>query len=199
MMEAGVGALRVLRVLVFVSLATSLTIAGHVLGGGSASFGAVVALAALSWPIALLGSRRQRGVRQLFPTLAAAQVGGHAVLAFFGGAGSGAGSSCATGTGHHGHPVLDCADPLGAAAMTHGAHGVTPTMTVAHVAAALALSILLAHGEAILWRVVTLATPSLPRLAPLDLDVLPVAFLLGRRSGRRDLALPTGRGPPVAA
>lgn len=199
MVEAGVGALRVLRVLVFVSLATSLTIAGHVLGGGSASLGAVVALAALSWPVALLGSRRQRGVRALFPALALAQAGGHAVLAFFGGAGSGTASSCDTATGHHGHLVLDCADPLGAAAMTHGAHGLSPTMTVAHVAAALALALLLAHGETLLWRVVMLATPTLPRLDPLDLAILPIAFLLARRPVRRDVVVLSGRGPPVAA
>jgi hypothetical protein len=198
MLEAGVGAVRVLRALVFLAIATSLTIAGHVIGGGSVSTAAVVALALVTWPVALLGSRRQRGVRHLFPVLVAVQLAGHAVIAFFSTAASGtSAATCATHLAHHGHVVLECGEPAAAASMT--AHGSTPAMTAAHLGAALMLSVVLARGEAVLWRVVDLVMPDLPRLRPLDIDVRRAVVLVRRWQPRRHLVLVSGRGPPVPA
>lgn len=195
-MLVGVGALRVLRALVFLAVAMGLTIAGHVVGGGSVSGVAVLALAAVWWPVALLGSRRQRGVRHLFPALLAGQLVGHAVLAYLGGVGTSVATACATSIAHHGHVVLDCGEPA-VAAVT--AHGHASTMTGAHAAAALLLALAMARGEALLWRVVDLVAPTLPRLCPLAVEAVPATFIVRARTRRRFRVVMRGRGPPVLA
>ena len=198
MLDAGVGGVRVLRALVFLAMATTLTISGHVIGGGSVSGAAVVALALLGWPVALLGSRRQRGVRHLFPVLVASQLAGHAVIAFFAGAAAGASAgTCTTQPGHHGHMALDCGEPVAVASMA--AHGSTPAMTAAHLGAALVLALVLARGEAFLWRVVDVVVPDLPRLRRVDIDVLGPVVLVRRWQLQRHLVIVSGRGPPVPA
>ncbi|GAA6524698.1 hypothetical protein [Intrasporangium sp. DVR] len=197
MVEPGTGAVRALRALVFLAIATALSLAGHVLGGGSASLVGVGALVVLTWPLALLGSRRQRGVRHLFPVLVAGQLAGHVVLAYLGSAltNTSPAAGCTTVHAHHGPPLLDCGQ---AAAATSG-HGATPTMTVAHLGAALVLAVVLARGEALLWRVVDLAVPVLPRLRPLVIRPLRAAFVVHRGLRGIDVAVVPGRGPPVAA
>lgn len=195
-MVAGVGALRVLRALVFLAIAMALTTAGHVVGGGSVSGVAVLALAVVSWPVALLGSRRQRGVRHLFPALLAGQLAGHAVLAFLASAGTSAATACAASAGHHAHVVLECGDPT-VAAVT--AHGHASAMTGTHVAAALLLAVVMARGEALLWRVVDLVVPTLPRLRTPAVEVVPARFVVRARPRRRFLIVMPGRGPPVLA
>ena len=198
MLEAGVGGVRVLRALVFLAVAVSLTISGHAIGGGSISGAAVVVLALLVWPVALLGSRRQRSVRHLLPVLVAVQLAGHAVIAFFSTAATGASAgTCVTHLTHHGHVVLDCDTSAATASMT--AHGSTPAMTAAHLGAALVLSVVLARCEALLWRVVDLVVPNLPRLRPIDIDVLVAVGLLRRWQPQRHLVIVSGRGPPVPA
>ena len=198
MLEPGRGAMRALRALVFLAVATSLTLAGHVAGGGMVHPLGVAALAVLTWPVALLGSGRQRGVRHLFPTLAGGQLAGHAVLAHVGTAVAGAsgGSGCTTASVHHGHLLLDCS---GSVATTGGQVSLS-TMTVAHLGAALVLSFVLARGETALWRVVDLAVPVLPRLAPPAVEGSgAVTFLLRGWVRDLDVAVVPGRGPPVPA
>ena len=158
----------------------------------------MAALAVLTWPVAALGSGRQRGVRHLFPALAVGQLAGHAVLACVGSAVAGAasGSGCTTAAVHHGHLLLDCSGSFGAM----GGHVSMSTMTGAHLGAALVLSVLLARGETVLWRAVDLAVPVLPRLAPPVVETAgPFTFLLRGWPLGLDVAVVPGRGPPVPA
>lgn len=196
MVGAGVGVVRALRALVFLAVTVALTTAGHVVGGGTVSVGGVTALVVVAWPVALLGSSRQRGIRHLFPALGAVQLAGHALLGFLSGSGGSAGLGCSAPLGHHGHRALECGEPL-VGVVSGSAH--SPAMTGAHLLAALALALVLAKGEALLWRVLDLVVPALPRVARgLDRVVRPTFLLRGTPRGARPLVV-LGRGPPVAA
>jgi hypothetical protein len=195
MVGAGVGALRALRALVFLAATLSLTAAGHVVGGGSVSVAALVGLVVVAWPVALLGSRRRRDVRHLFPALVAGQLAGHAILQFLSGPAT-TGNGCSTQLAHHGTHVVECGEPL-AAAMTGTAHA--PVMTGAHLLAALALAVVMAKGEAMLWRIVDLVAPTVPRVAPLGVAVPRGTFFIPPRPRRVRVLTVPGRGPPVTA
>lgn len=199
MLRAGSGALRVLRALVFLAAVTSLTVGAHVLAGGSVSTLAVVCLAALSWPVAIVGSRRQRRVRSLFPALLVGQAAGHGVLAFLGSAGSGAAAvatGCSTSALHRGHQMLECGEPS-SMVMPGGAHGLA--MTGAHVLAALVLAAALAWGEALLWRVVDLVVLALPSVGALPVGFARASFVVRLRPSSELACAVRGRGPPVPA
>lgn len=193
MLEAGVGAVRVVRALGFLTAIVWLTAAGHILGGGAASPAGVAALAFLAWPAALAGSRRRRRLRHLLPALGIGQFAGHGVLDFFSAAGAAPGP-CAVSGAHHALHV-GCAP---------GVAGDTPmasmglSMAAAHVLAALVLAVLISRGEAALWRVVDLVMPCPPRLVPLrpSRRTGHVAVAL-RPLPRLGIAVPA-RGPPVA-
>lgn len=197
MVDPGRGGMRALRAFVFLAVATGLTVVGHVLGGGSVSTLGVAALAVVVWPVALVGSARQRRVRHLLPALALGQFAGHAVLGYVDAAvGSlSAGTGCAPAGALHGHLLLDCTG----SAMAMNGHVGTPAMTVAHLGAAVVLAVVLARGEALLWQVLALAVPVLPRLAPPVVEHLRATFVVRPSLRGLDVAVVPGRGPPVPA
>jgi hypothetical protein len=184
MLAAGSGAVRVIRALAFVATVVLVTTVGHEWAGGSTSPVGVAALAAASWPVALLGTGRRRRFRHLFPALAAGQLVGHGVLTFFSGATTAA-LTCSSAAADHVHALtsgcLRVAASTTPAAMPGDSSGTTAMsgmpfmplmpgmvgtpggsarlsasalMLLGHAAAAVLLAMLLAHGESLLWRVV---------------------------------------------
>ena len=193
MLDAGGGAVRLLRALGFVAAIVSLTSAGHITGGGEASLVGVAALVLLAWPAALLASRRQRQVRHLLPTLAIGQSVGHGVLGFF--SAGDAVVACTTSGVHHVVHLACLPHPAG-----HG--GMAPMgllMGGAHLVAALVLAIALARGEAVLWRLVDLVLPTLPRVARRVTTRVRVSADVALRRSQPLVGLAPGRGPPVSA
>lgn len=201
MLEAGVGAVRVVRALGFLAAVVWLTAAGHTLGGGEASPAGVAALAFLAWPVALAGSRRQRRLRHLLPVLAVGQLAGHGLLDFFAAGGSALGA-CEVSGGHHALH-LGCAPELGgdaALAVMAPMPSMTTTglgMAAMHLLAALALALLLARGEVVLWSVIDRVLHRVPRLAPLEARLDRPTFDVALRPLLRLRIVVPARGPPV--
>ena len=214
MVGAGSGALRLLRALVFVATTVLLTVLGHAWAGGSLSGAALVGLSAMCWPVALLGSARERRVRHLFPALALGQVVGHGVLTFFAGT-TGAALACAGDAAHRVHALTSgCLQPDAvtsastavpgmpgmtgmAATAAPGSGAAAASMVLAHLVAALLLAALLARGEALLWRVLGAILRRAPRLAPVRPSPL-LGVHRGARIAPRHLVLVVpGRGPPT--
>jgi hypothetical protein len=220
MVGAGSGALRLLRALAFVATTVLLTVTGHAWAGGSVSPAAMAVLATVCWPVALIGSARERRIRHLFPALAVGQLVGHGVLTFF--AGTAATTlACAGDAAHRVHALtsgcLQAEAVTSASTGVTGVTGVTGTsgmagmaemagpapegaavgMALAHLVAALLLAALLARGEALLWRVLGALLRRAPRLAPVRPSPL-LGVHRGARIAPRHLVLVVpGRGPPT--
>ena len=215
MVGAGSGALRLLRALAFVATTVLLTVTGHAWAGGSVSPAAMAVLAAVCWPVALMGSARERRIRHLVPAFAVGQLVGHGVLTFFSGAATTA-LACAGDASHRVHALTSgClqadaltstalsgsagpSDRAGIAGMAAPAPGWSAAvMALAHLAAALLLAALLARGEAVLWRVLGAILRRAPRLAPVRPSPL-LGVHRGARIAPRHLVLVVpGRGPPT--
>ncbi|WP_404392489.1 hypothetical protein [Humibacillus xanthopallidus] len=217
MVGAGSGALRLLRALAFVATTVLLTVTGHAWAGGSVSPAAMAVLAAVSWPVALMGSARERRIRHLFPALAVGQLVGHGVLTFFTGAPTTA-LACAGNSSHRVHALTSgClqadaltsastalsgsaspSDVAGMAGMAAPAPGWSAAvMALAHLAAALLLAALLARGEALLWRVLGVILRRAPRLAPVRPSPLLGVHRGARITPRHLVLVVPGRGPPT--
>ncbi len=171
------------------SLATagvSLSLAAHTAAGGHVPGPLALAVpTVLAGCAAVLVTGRRVGRLTATGGLVLAQAGLHAWFSMTSGHG------CALTSAFHGHlhgAAPDCGAVTGSssAAAASGASSPGPglTMLLAHLVAVLLTGLLLAHGEALLWRLVALAPTSLRRV--LDLNVRPVHLAL-RRS------------PPVAA
>jgi hypothetical protein len=174
----GRGVLRWTRAGVLVGLTVSVSLGGHVLGGGAVALSppmllGVLALAAMC----VAAAESRRGVGEIFAVVLVSQPVLHLLASM----------------GHH-HAA--------AVAPSHDL-GVSPGMVVAHVLAAAALSVLLASADRLVWwfaafarRATVLPLPALlpPRARP------PIPPLLGDLPARTALrASPLRRGPPVAA
>ena len=224
-MGAGSGALRLLRALAFVAATVLLTVTGHAWAGGSVSPAAMAVLAAACWPVALIGSARERRTRHLFPALAVGQLVGHGVLTFFSGTATTA-LACAGDAAHRVHALTsgclqadavtsassalsastgpaDVADVPGVAGMADMAGmgspapgGSAAVMALAHLVAALLLAALLARGEALLWRVLGAILRRAPRLAPVRPSPLLGVHRGASRAPRQLVLVVHGRGPP---
>lgn len=216
-MAPGQGSLRLIRVALFALAAVGLACGAHLAGGESVPpVTAVLCVPVVMIVMNLLAASR-RGPAGLFAAMAASQVALHA--AFMAAAVSGTcrlvggqamvGMPMAAGSGPQ--AVMDCS-----ASMTHGAAvgagaggfmgGLLPSgaMLIWHAVAALALAIMLAHGEAALWALAELlGFRPLPIAAPIGLPAvrrLPVAVAVAfrpRSSVQRHAV--RRRGPPVVA
>jgi len=180
---------RHLRAAVVAATVVALSAAGHVLGGGHRPHPvALLLLTAVAMVPAYVGGRVQLRYGTLVALLGIGQVVVHHVLA-------GAGSP--TPSTHHVHEAATTAS----AAASPG----TDTMLAGHALATLVVAALLAHGDAVLWRVwrwlcstlavrrpvVVPAFDRLPRLVSTD------PFALCRSADVRRTSPP--RAPPPTA
>ncbi len=160
------GLLRLTRAGAFALTAVALSLAGHVAAGGRSPGTVMVLLLAgvCVLPAVWLTARQRR-----LPSLVAALGAGefllhHAFMALSGTA------TCHVvhGSGHASHAAaLHCtrmADPAAMSGMAGGGH-LSPPMLLAHVLATIALALLLAHGERVVWSLcgwLRAAVPPLP-------------------------------------
>lgn len=157
MSSPGTGALRGLRAGLLGVVCVVLALAGHLLGGGRApSAWAVLILALPMAGVCLALTARRRGAASLGAVVAGSQLVLHEALMWFQ-----AGAAC-TGPadvhahlGHHAAAVTGC---LPMAGMSPGRSwlpagpAATALMVLGHVLAAAVTTLVLAHGEALLWR-----------------------------------------------
>lgn len=208
-MSPAAGGLRVLRALVLLATVTGLVVAGHVVGGGAVDLPATLWLAALAWPAALFLSRRRVTVPVLALGLAGGQAIGHLLLSLLSGGGHGSlAANCLAHVGHLGHGLgaTGCAtDPALAAASNmsgmSGVLGLLPSggMLLAHVVATALTTVLLARGEAMLWRAVDRIAPPVPQLAPLRGGRSRLGGRLRHTLGHLCAPPALGRAPPSFA
>lgn len=208
--DAGTGATRMLRALVFTAAAVALTAGGHVVGGGQAPVSGLAILALLAWPAALLASSRRVTAPALFVGIGAAQVVGHLLMTGLGHAASTSTSAVAACLSLNDHAVHTassvCASsgPAGVAAM-EGMPVMTSmapslTMVVSHLVSVTVLAFVLGRGEAVLWRVLDAVLPRLPHpVAPPAATRRGLVSSVSLRLHRHLLLLDPRRGPPLGA
>ncbi|XVX19081.1 hypothetical protein ACQP1U_12195 [Actinomycetota bacterium] len=228
MLRPGQGALRALRAVGLVALVLGLSATAHSWAGASLpGFGPMLGLGLLLLPFAAVATGRRLAALPLLGLLTLGQLVGHAGLSLLGPGHAASAVACAPVGGHAHHLALTCTttSPAGhtttaghgsvtaASAMSHGdaavgiahtdgiAHGLLPTgsMLAAHLVAALALALVIAHAERVFWRVVDLLTPALPQapvLRPAPL-LAPMLVLLTERTPRWTRT--PSRAPPALA
>jgi hypothetical protein len=202
------GPLRLFRAALVTSLAVSLAVAGHVLGGGQLPDAVTLAVTAafLLAPAAWL-ARRQLSFAVLFGVLGAGQLTLHAAFAAFS-----PGASCLPRLplapplaqlppAHCGHGGLSCTAAMETMPMDVGAN--SSAMLAGHLLATLATAWLLRTGEAALWQLLAWLRPlvRLPRPAGfIPASHRPAAWpTVVVAAQRRNLRHDTLRGPPLAA
>jgi hypothetical protein len=196
------GPLRLFRAALVTSLAVSLAVAGHLLGGGQLpDIGTVAVTAAVLLAPAAWLARRQLSFAVLFGVLGAGQLTLHTAFAAFS-----PGASCLPQLSvapltHYGHAGLNCTAAMETVSMDGGAN--SPAMLAGHLLATLATAWLLRRGEAALWQLLAWLRPlvRLPRPAGLTPArhrpaAWPTVFVAAQR---RNLRHDTLRGPPLAA
>lgn len=196
------GLLWLSRAAAWTCAAFGLSVGAHVVGGGSLPSTGVAAflVVALLWS-GLLLTRRRLGPLPLITTLGVTQVVLHSGLTLTERAVACSSTTTATGP-HAGHDLaLTCESSASgaAAALTHADHS-TPTMTIAHVLAAIVLGLLLAKGEDAVWFVARLLVPVLPSAPALpSIGRLPLSPSHAGERARRVLLLGGvgRRGPPA--
>jgi len=172
----GSGLLRISRGIVLAVCCAMLALGGHVLGGAGippvSAWAGVAILCAAGFAVL---ADRERSFRNILAVTLLAQV------AF--------------------HVAFSLVEPAGVAHHATGSTGPGVSMTVGHLAAAVATAWLASRGEAVLWaladlfrfvRIPTLAVvppPTPPSLAAAQIQAVPVPDLLTRRVHPR-------RGPP---
>ncbi|OFE17895.1 hypothetical protein BA895_13995 [Humibacillus sp. DSM 29435] len=220
MIEAGAGATRLLRALVFVTACVMITTGAHALGGGEVSLPALALLAGACWPVALLSSAKRVTTPRLLLGLGAAQVVGHLLMSALGHAVPASVASvagCLATSPHLGHAQAGAATceavtaPDTASSMASSVAGMAGmpgmpgmntlslSMVLSHVVAVTVLAYLLGRGEAVLWRVLAAVLPRL--LAPVRF-ARPrpgLVITVSARPHRHLLLVVPRRGPPGAA
>lgn len=193
------GGLRALRAGLLATACVSLALVAHTSAGGRAPDALALLTATVAVGCAaLLVTRRRLGHATTAAGLVVVQALLHLWFALT------SGQDCAvTGALTHAHGVAPrCAPVMGAApeqAASSGAASAGVVMLLAHLGAVVLLGVLLARGDALLWRLAGLlprrvpAAPGLAVLAPVRLAAAAPATALGTRS------VDTGwrrRGPP---
>ncbi|WP_050671584.1 hypothetical protein [Luteipulveratus halotolerans] len=189
------GGVRLARAATFASVAVALSATAHVTGGGGPprvgvlglGFGAVLA-------VAVLVSGRRIGRLAMLGLLAGSQIALHTTFGVLGSTPTG--SHCLSGDHHAAHATACEPGAMAGHAASGGA-----AMLLAHAAATLALALVLARGEQILWTLAAALGLTLPTrpTAP-----APTRRQLPRHTGptRPRVALrhvPLLRGPPQVA
>ena len=196
---------RALRGTVAATVATLVAATAHTLaGGGAPPWWMLLALTLLTSPVAVWLIGRRPSVRRTAAAVVVAQLALHVAFAAVGTGGPIAASQVPTGSGHAaGHTgsaavQASLGSPLAAAGHLH----LDPGMIAAHLVAAAATVLLLAHGERLvraiaggLRRVLRRALPALPPptvpATRADEPLAPVAAVF--------LSVLSRRGPPAFA
>ncbi len=195
------GSARLLRAGTLALAAVSLALAAHTLAGGQRPGVLPLLAAAVTLTCgAVLMTGRRVGAVSTTAALVAAQAGLHAWFS------ATTGTGCTLSgwlTGHHAVAVSGSCPPPAAAAAAPDAAPAAMVMAAAHLAAVAATALLLAHGDALLWRLSALARGVLPRVPRSAALLVPIRLFVDRGSSR---AVPTPlalavrrRGPPLAA
>jgi hypothetical protein len=193
------GALRLARATGLGLSAFALSLMAHVAAGGSvpSPTASVVMLSATVWVSIFLTWRRLNR-----PTMVAAVGSSQVVLHQLFSLSTGAGT-CMTMVHAHADHLTNGAVTLcsqGSPAMAHHG-GSSALMTAAHVAAAVAIGLILARGEAALWFLAGLVWPGVPDFPRVPVIGVPEAApLVAQWSVRPRLGIGNGdrRGPPAA-
>lgn len=160
----GRGGARVARAAAFAGSAATFSGAAHALAGGAVpSPLLLLALGLLTAPLAVLAAGRVRGPAQVAAAMVTVQAAMHTLLSRFGAHPA----SC--------HRMPSLSGRLGHAGMSEGTgmlcrdeasgmvmDGLSPTMTLCHLGAAVALGLLLSRGERALVQVLAWILPALP-------------------------------------
>ena len=203
MREPGQGVGRLTRGTAFALAAESLALAAHLAAGGrSPSVAGLLAIGVLLVLASVGAAGRQRGAVAIVVGLGATQWVLHHAFSVLAVAGSGtalASASGSAGSHHLAHALPPAAGVLPAAGMADMHAG--PGMLSFHLVASALTALLLARGEAVLWRLVGCLCPRLPLAAasPAVAVQLPVAVQSGAPVRLRLLTGGLGRrGPPRA-
>ena len=209
--EAGAGATRLLRALVFVAACVMITSGAHALGGGEVSLPALALLAGACWPVALLSSARRVTAPRLFLGLGAAQVVGHLLLSALGHAVPASMASiagCLSTNAHLGQahagaascvPVTAPGHALSSMAGMEGMNALSLSMVLSHVVAVTVLAYLLGRGEAVLWRVLDAVLPRMLEPVQFTRPRPGLVVTVSARPHPHLLLVVHRRGPPEVA
>lgn len=190
-------------------MAVSLGLLAHTLGGGArpAALTLVTATVLLGCASTLATGRRL-GRLATASGLVLSQLGLHTWFSLSEFSPSGFSPSGFSPSGGHGCDVGGLVLSHHHTQVLHCAHSGTafawwPAMPVAHLLAVLVTALLLAHGEALLWRLADLAGARLVRLVRSAVvgdhsRVVALVWTAAASSGRLLLEPMRGRGPPVA-
>jgi len=158
MSHPATGSLRVLRAAMLGSVAFALSLSAHVVAGGQApSMTICLALTMACGAVSMGLTSGRLGLPAITTTLGVFQLGLHYCLMWLASASCVAGSPVgAAPMRMHGGPaqMLTCA-PMVAGAMASTAHVSTGLMLGAHAVATMATAWVLAHGERVLWLLVS--------------------------------------------
>ncbi|KQX62855.1 hypothetical protein ASD06_12600 [Angustibacter sp. Root456] len=202
MSSPATGGLRALRAALLATACVSLALAAHTCAGGHAPDALAVLTATVAVGCAaLLVTGRRLGAATTVVGLVGVQAALHGWFALTSGQG------CAvTGAFTHLHGAAPGCPPVAGGApeqsAVHGAASAGLVMLLAHLGAVVLLGLLLARGDALLWRLAGL----LPRRLPAVVDL--VALVPWRLAVEAPATLPVGqpvatgwhrRGPPRAA
>jgi len=194
------GALRLLRSGVLAVCALGLSAAAHALAGGHLPGAApLAALAAGAWLVCWAAARWRLSARAVTGLLGASQVGVHAALSALDPAAAGGhgaarpvpaelGALAASGAAHGTTQAVGHAAGHAGALWLGGPTSADAAMLLAHAAAAAAVGLVVARGEAALWDLCAWLAP----LAPALLLAL-LLVLAGRPSPTRRVRPTTGR------
>jgi hypothetical protein len=201
----GTGALRAVRAGLLGLVCVVLALAGHLAGGGHApSPWGVVILALPMSALCLALTARRRGVGSIGAVVAGSQLVLHEALMWFQ-----AGTACTGPADVHAHlghaaAVSGCGPMAGmASALPAGAGGsrAAVLMVLGHALAAAVTTVVLAHGEALLWRLWHRLARGVPEAAvPLVATARSSAWSsYDAPSSRRVRGSARRRAPPAAA
>jgi hypothetical protein len=207
----GSGALRAVRAGLLGLVCVLLALSGHLAGGGHAPSPWAVVILALPMAALCLGlTARRRGVGSIGAVVAGSQLVLHEALMWFQ-----AGTACTGPADVHAHAhlpahlgqaeaVSGCRPMAGmASALPAGAGGsrAAALMVLSHALAAAVTTVVLAHGEALLWRLWHRLTRGVPqahvRLVPATRGAAWSSY--DAPAGRRARGSARRRAPPAAA
>jgi hypothetical protein len=164
MFSSELGALRLARAFGFAIAAFGLSVAAHVMAGGTPpSVTASLVLGGATLWVSLFLTGQRRGARSIVAAMGLLQLLLHQALMM-----SAAGSRCAAldAAGSHLHTLgaeaRSACMAMPSLPQPHAAHGIPLGMTLAHALAALLLGLVLARGESAIWFLACLVWPSRP-------------------------------------
>lgn len=191
-MDAGSGLVRGLRAAVVSTLVVLLAVTAHATGGGHTSPVATVLLLLVIAPVSWIAVGRRLHARTLMALLGGAQLLVHVAMVAL------TASSPGGGVARQGHGAHSAGLVLGGSMPMPGHAAMRPQMLLAHLAITVVTALLLAHGERLLWQVVSRLMPVVARVHVPAACGTPLPAAPGPRLHARLVVLTTPtRGPPL--